>query len=98
MSESTVIPIRHTRESIEQIDLLVKAGLYKNRSEALRDAARRLILQHYGILRDLKTEKSSVQLVREIRSKMWKDAMKKAKGNERKAAEMIIKEANSIEI
>lgn len=36
------IQIRLTRELIEKIDKLIEQGLYPNRSEAVRDAVRRL--------------------------------------------------------
>jgi len=36
------IQVRLTRELIEKIDRLVETGLYPNRSEAVRDAVRRL--------------------------------------------------------
>ena len=36
------IQIRLTRELIEKIDKLIERGLYPNRSEAVRDAVRRL--------------------------------------------------------
>ena len=38
------VQIRLTRELIEKIDKLVENGLYPNRSEAVRDAVRRLRL------------------------------------------------------
>ena len=36
------IQIRLTRELIEKIDILIERGIYPNRSEAVRDAVRRL--------------------------------------------------------
>ncbi|MEM5778479.1 MAG: ribbon-helix-helix domain-containing protein [Candidatus Aenigmatarchaeota archaeon] len=38
------VQIRLTKELIEKIDKLVESGLYPNRSEAVRDAVRRLRL------------------------------------------------------
>ena len=38
------VQIRLTRELIEKIDKLIETGLYPNRSEAVRDAVRRLRL------------------------------------------------------
>jgi len=37
------VQIRLTKEQIKKIDKLVSAGEYPNRSEAIRDAVRRLI-------------------------------------------------------
>ncbi len=39
------IQIRLTRELIEKIDKLIEKGLYPNRSEAIRDAVRKLRLK-----------------------------------------------------
>jgi Arc/MetJ-type ribon-helix-helix transcriptional regulator len=36
------IQIRLTRELIQKIDVMIDRGLYPNRSEAVRDAVRRL--------------------------------------------------------
>jgi len=36
------IQIRLTRELIEKVDKLIEKGLYPNRSEAIRDAVRKL--------------------------------------------------------
>ncbi|MBN2203168.1 MAG: type II toxin-antitoxin system ParD family antitoxin [Candidatus Aenigmarchaeota archaeon] len=36
------IQIRLTRELIQKIDVLIDNGIYPNRSEAVRDAVRRL--------------------------------------------------------
>lgn len=38
------IQIRLTRELIQKIDVMIDRGLYPNRSEAVRDAVRRLKL------------------------------------------------------
>ncbi len=36
------IQIRLTKELIEKIDVFIQKGIYPNRSEAIRDAVRRL--------------------------------------------------------
>ncbi len=38
------VQIRFTRKLIERIDDLVEQGIYSNRSEAIRDATRRLVI------------------------------------------------------
>jgi len=38
------VQIRLTRELLEKIDKMIERGLYPNRSEAVRDAVRRLKL------------------------------------------------------
>lgn len=41
--KSVTLPLRLPEKLLEEIDRLVKGGLYQSRSEAIRDAARRLI-------------------------------------------------------
>jgi len=41
--KTVTLPLRMPTKLLQEIDLLVKAGLYQSRSEAIRDAARRLI-------------------------------------------------------
>jgi len=98
MSESIVLPIRYPQSNLDDIDRLVEAGLYKNRSEALRDAARMLIRKHYGILRNIGEKKSSVELGREARNALWERALRQAKGDEKKAVHIIVEEAKSLKI
>jgi len=42
------VQIRLTKELIEKIDVLIEKGMYPNRSEAVRDAVRRLRLIKMG--------------------------------------------------
>lgn len=39
------VQIRFTRKLIERIDELIDSGIYSNRSEAIRDATRRLVIE-----------------------------------------------------
>jgi len=41
--ETITLPLRLPRKLLKEVDNLVKAGLYESRSEAIRDAIRRLI-------------------------------------------------------
>ncbi len=42
------VQIRINRKIIERIDQLVDAGVYSNRSEVIRDATRRLVIEFSG--------------------------------------------------
>jgi Arc/MetJ-type ribon-helix-helix transcriptional regulator len=42
------VQIRINRKMIEKIDQLVEAGVYSNRSEVIRDATRRLVIEFSG--------------------------------------------------
>lgn len=42
------VQIRINRKIIERIDQLVEAGVYSNRSEVIRDATRRLVIEFSG--------------------------------------------------
>lgn len=91
-----MIPARYSEKIIDSIDKLVNSGFYRSRSDALRDAARRLIREQYGLLKNFEKNKSSVELVREIRKQIWEEALAKTDGDESKAARLIAKEANEI--
>lgn len=39
------VQIRFTKKLIEYIDKLIESGVYSNRSEAIRDATRRLVME-----------------------------------------------------
>ena len=41
--KTVTLPLRLPKKLLQEIDNLVKAGLYESRSEAMRDAIRRLI-------------------------------------------------------
>jgi len=43
LMKTVTLPLRLPKKLLEEIDSLVKAGLYESRSEAIRDAVRRLI-------------------------------------------------------
>jgi Arc/MetJ-type ribon-helix-helix transcriptional regulator len=42
------VQIRINRKIIEKIDQLVESGVYSNRSEVIRDATRRLVIEFSG--------------------------------------------------
>ena len=39
------VQIRFTKKLIERVDELIDSGIYSNRSEAIRDATRRLVME-----------------------------------------------------
>lgn len=56
---------------IEEVDNLVARGMYASKSDVIRDAVRRLILEkQVGTIQDTK---NSVKEVREIRKKLSKE-------------------------
>ena len=61
-----IIPINLDEEIVEKIDLLVKRGLYKNRSEALRDQIVKGI-ENISIIQEPNKESESYQeLLKEL--------------------------------
>ena len=59
------------KELVQRVDTLVKTGIYSNRSDAIRDAVRRLVLNDLiGILSD---NKNSVKQIQSIRKKLSKE-------------------------
>lgn len=65
------LQIRLSHGIVERVDGLVDTGMYANRSDVIRDAVRRLILNELvGILPD---NGDSVKEVRELRKKLSKE-------------------------
>lgn len=65
------IQVRLSQGLVKKIDLLVDSGIYSSRSDVLRDAARRLVLDKMiGIL---SCEGDSVKEIREIRNRLAKE-------------------------
>jgi Arc/MetJ-type ribon-helix-helix transcriptional regulator len=59
------------KELIQRVDTLVKTGIYSNRSDAIRDAVRRLILNELvGILSN---NENSIEQIKNIRKKLSKE-------------------------
>ncbi len=67
----TVIQVRLPKALVKEIDQLVEKGMYSNKSEVMRDAARRLFIEkHIGIIPNTG---DSVKEIREIRKKLTKE-------------------------
>ncbi len=63
--------IRINQGLVQRIDALIKTGIYANRSDAIRDAVRRLVLNEMvGIIQD---KNNSVEQVRKAREKLSKE-------------------------
>ena len=63
--------IRMNKELIQRVDALVKTGIYSNRSDAIRDAVRRLILN--DLVGILSNNKNSIQQIKSTRKKLSKE-------------------------
>lgn len=96
--KTKVIHARVPAKLEKGLERLVEEGYYTSVSDAVRDAARRVVMSHRGILKDKYPGASSVELLKESWKETWSEALKKADGNEEKAAQMIIEKANAIEI
>ena len=44
-----LIAVRLTKQTIKEMDSLVKEGIYPTRSEVLREGARNLLIKHRGV-------------------------------------------------
>ncbi|HDZ60811.1 MAG TPA: hypothetical protein ENH46_03845 [Candidatus Pacearchaeota archaeon] len=63
--------IRMNKELIQMVDTLVQTGIYSNRSDAIRDAVRRLILNELvGIFSN---NQNSVKQIKDARKKLSKE-------------------------
>ncbi|MFQ6085909.1 MAG: nucleotidyltransferase domain-containing protein [Candidatus Bathyarchaeia archaeon] len=52
MSSALAIPTKIDKRLVEELDRLVQRGLYASRSEAIRDAVRRLVTERYLSIQD----------------------------------------------
>jgi Arc/MetJ-type ribon-helix-helix transcriptional regulator len=69
--EMTMTPVRLPNQLISQINSLIKKGIYINKSDAIRDAVRRLVLNEMvGIIPNTT---NSVKEVKNIRKKLSKE-------------------------
>ena len=103
--KSIVVPVRYAVKDVEEIDILVAEGYYTSRSEAVKDMSKlgktellrqralKVIEETFGSVKRDRT-KSAVKLGRATRKSLWKEFLKRADNNERKALGMLIKEAN----
>ncbi|MBU0760475.1 MAG: ribbon-helix-helix domain-containing protein [Nanoarchaeota archaeon] len=65
------VQVRLAHGIVNKIDELVETGIYSSRSDVLRDAVRRLVLDKLvGVLQD---EGDSVKEIRELRKKLSKE-------------------------
>jgi len=65
------LQIRLTHGLVERIDSLIKAGLYANRSDVIRDAIRRFVWEREA--GSISKKGSSVELIRQAREKLSKE-------------------------
>jgi len=75
--KTVCLSFRLSKKGLEEIDSLVKAGLYKSRSEVVRDAVRRLIESKRFLLEpSLKVEplkpSEVMKELRNIRGELWR--------------------------
>ena len=63
--------IRMNKQSIKELDRIVKSGFYANRADVIRDAVRRFIFEsQIGTIRN---NGNSVKEIRKIRDKLSKE-------------------------
>ena len=63
--------IRMGQGLIQRVDKLVKTGIYTNRSDAIRDAVRRLILSE--LIGVIPNKENSVKQIKTLRRKLSKE-------------------------
>jgi len=92
------VQIRLTEDLIRMVDRLVERGIYSSRSEAVRDAVRKLVVEsEIGSLAEKRTEKTSAELVKDFRGKIWKDCLEEAGGDRKRALEILERKMESSE-
>lgn len=66
-----VAQVRLPERLIEELDILVKKGFYSNKSDVIRDAVRKLILEKQ--IGSMPNTGDSVKEIRKIRKKLSKE-------------------------
>ena len=64
------LQIRLSKGVVEKVDALVEQGLYSSRSDAVRDATRKLVFDVHSLVGIIPNTGDSVKEVREIRKKL----------------------------
>lgn len=97
-SAMETVQIRLTGDLIKMVDRLVERGLYSSRSEAVRDAVRKLVVEsEIGSLAEKRAEKTSVELVKEVRGKIWRECLEEAGGDRKRALEILERRMEELE-
>jgi len=92
------VQIRLTEDLIKMVDRLVERGIYSSRSEAVRDAVRKLVVEsEIGSLAEKGAEKASVELVKEVRGKIWRECLEEAGGDRKRALEILERRMEELE-
>lgn len=82
------ILVSFTKPQIGELDRMVERGIYLNRSEAIRDACRMLIRQHFG---SIPLAINPVEAVKKARKELRNEALRRAGGDKDKAYDELIK-------
>lgn len=69
--ENDIIQVRLASGLIKNMDALVKTGIYSSRSEVLRDAVRRLVLDK--LIGIIDNKEDSIKQIRKARKKLSKE-------------------------
>lgn len=92
------VQIRLTEDLIRMVDRLVERGIYSSRSEAVRDAVRKLVVEsEIGSLAEKRTGKTSVELIKEVRGKIWRECLEETGGDRERALEILERRMESSE-
>lgn len=104
-SKSFLVNVRLSKREISQVDSLVSRGVFKSRSDALRETSglglaemqKRLAIEElnrlFGSMKNADSL-SAAEAGRQARDALWKDYLKKAGGDEEKALEMLALDSN----
>lgn len=90
MDAKTVVlpPIKIGRKFVEDLDYFVGEGYFRNRSEAVRDAVKLLVIE---MRRSKAVIREAALAAREARREMWRECLHEAKGSKEKARRLFIK-------
>jgi len=56
-ADSEIISLRLPKHLVESLDILVAAGLYQNRADAIREAIRMVLVKYQDVLTDYRLKR-----------------------------------------
>jgi len=65
------LQIRMNKEFLKRIDILVKAGIYSNRADVIRDAVRRFVWEKE--VGSISSKGNSEEVIKKVREKLSKE-------------------------
>jgi Arc/MetJ-type ribon-helix-helix transcriptional regulator len=98
MARTTPVLTRYPKQLLNEVDRLVRGGTYASRSDALRDSVRVMIRSQRGVAKDVNPGKTGLELQKEGNRRYREHYLKLAKGNEKEAWALMLKDLKKVKV